>query len=44
MPETLVIIGSGNPVWQHAITWTNADMLSIGPCEMNFSFIQENAF
>ena len=34
-----VIIGSGNgllPVWQQAITWTNADLLSNGPIETNF--------
>ena len=49
-------IGSGNgfsPVWRQAITWNNADLLSIGSLGINFSdirnqntkvFIQENAF
>ena len=35
-------IGSGNelsPVWHQAITWTNADLLSIRPLVMNFSEI-----
>ena len=34
----VVIIGSGNglaPVWCQAITWTNADLLSIGPSPTN---------
>ena len=51
-----VSIGSDNglsPVRRQAITWTNADLLSIGPFRTNFSevwikntklFIQENAF
>ena len=37
-----VNIGSGNglsPVRRQAITWTNADSLSIGPLETNFSQI-----
>ena len=49
-------IGSGNGLsllQRQAITWTNADLLSIGPLETNFNeilsqgsiiFIQENAF
>ena len=35
-----VRIGSGNglvPVWRQAITWTNADLLSIGPLGTNFT-------
>ena len=37
-----VIIGSGNglsPVWRQAITWTKADLLSIGLLGTNFSEI-----
>ena len=36
----LVIIGSGNglsPVWHQTITWTNADLLSIGRLGTYFS-------
>ena len=36
-------IGSGNglsPVRRQAITWTNADLLSIGPLETNYSETQ----
>ena len=38
-PVNWVIIGSGNgsaPVWHQAITWTNADLLPIGPLGTNF--------
>ena len=28
------------PVWHQAITWTNADFLSIGPLGTNLSEIQ----
>ena len=38
-----VSIGSGNglsPVRRQAITWTNGDLLSIGPLGINFSEIQ----
>ena len=38
----LVRIGSGNgllPVQPQAITWTNADLLQIGPLVTNFSEI-----
>ena len=47
-------IGSNNglsPIWNQAIIWTNAELLSIGPLGTNFDdiliktlfFIQENA-
>ena len=38
----LIIIGSDNglsPSWRHAIIWTNAGILLIGPLEPNFSEI-----
>ena len=32
MTEILVNIGSGNSWWHKTITWTNADLASIGLC------------